>query len=46
MSDSSRSARPISSVRFDGSIMRAVLSGFSWKATRLAVTRRIGRTNR
>ena len=46
MSDNSRSATPISSPRWLGTMMRAALSGFSWKPTRLAVSRRIGRTNR
>ena len=46
MSANSRSATPISSLRCDGTMIRAELSGFSWKSTRLAVSRRIGRTNR
>ena len=46
MSESSRVATPISSPRWLGTMIRAGFSGFSWKATRLAVRRRIGRTNR
>ena len=46
MSHNSRSATPISSPRWLGTMIRAELSGSSWKATRLAVSRRIGRTNR
>ena len=46
MAESSRSATPISSPRWLGTMMLAALSGFSWKPTMLAVSRRIGRTNR